>query len=400
VNWLGRELDLRTNVLKGIDIKFAALIVQFLVSVSFNLMGSFLPLFIKTDLNYPLIEATYWTSVAQLVASSLFAVTAPFWGSMCDRIGIKKITIIVLVANAVVYTGMGMSTDVVHILLFRGLQGSFGGVSTAMFSLVAAIYVGAELKQAISYQIATMTLGSLVGPGLGGLLASLIGYRLTLTASSLLFVGIIPIMFLINVPPPSRKTSEKTRFTTSDFKAIIPDFVSLILVYACIQFIIPAIPWFLGSFGIPSEQLLLYTTLTTTLNGVAFAVATPLLPRILSDRKLPLVSLAASGAIFMTAFVTNPIHFIGVRVAAGAIQAGIPPFLLGGRGAQRKGTAMGFLNSARFMGIAIGPITATSILGGGEPFRVLGMFATMAVFSLIASLVIYFTHKRTSYLSN
>jgi len=357
-------------------------------------MGSFLPLFIETDLNYPLIEATYWTGIAQFIASSLYAVTATFWGFLCDRVGIKKISMLILAANAVVYTGMGMSTNIVQIILFRGLQGCFGGISTAMLVLVAAIYSGDQLKKAVSYQMAMMTMGSIVGPGLGGLLASLVGFRLTLVTSSIFFVGIIPLMFLINVPPPSREASERPRFTRSDFKAIFPDFASLILVYACISFIMPIIPWFLNSYGIPEGQLVTYTALTTVLNGIAFAAATPLMPRIISDRKLALLSMIASGAIFMTAFVVDAYQFIVLRIAIGAIQAGIPPFLLGGGKSAGKGTAMGFLNSARFMGMAIGPITATSILGNGEPSRVLGMFATMAGFSLIASLVIYRGHEK------
>jgi DHA1 family multidrug resistance protein-like MFS transporter len=388
-------MNLKTNISKGLDTKLASLIIQFSATLSFQLMVSFLPLFIENDLNYPLIEATYWTGIAQFITSSLWAFTAPFWGFLCDRIGAKKITLMLLGTNAVVNAGMAVSTNMAQVLLFRGLQGSFGGYSTAMFALVATIYVGAELKQALSYQIAMMTLGQLIGPALGGVLASLIGYRLTLVASSLLFVCIIPIVFLINVPHPSRDASEKSSFTRSDFRAIIPDFASLILVYACISFIMPTIPWFLRSFGTPNEQLLLYTTLTTTLSGVAFAIATPLLPRIVTDRKLPFVSLAASALILMTAFAANTSQFIALRTAMGAIQAGIPPFLLGGKGTARRGTAMGFLNSARFMGIAIGPITATSILGDGEPSKVIGMFATMASLSLLASIIIYFAHKRT-----
>ncbi len=382
-----------TAALKGLDIRLAALIVQFLASISFSLMGSFLPLFIETDLNYSLIEATYWTGIAQFIASTLFAVTATFWGFLCDRAGIKKIAMIILAGNAIVYTGMGMSTDVVHILLFRGLQGSFGGISTVMLVLVAAIYSGDKLKRAVSYQMAMMTMGSIVGPGIGGLLASIVGFRLTLVTSSILFMSIIPLVFLINVPPPSRDGGERPRFTSSDFKAIFPDFASLILVYACISFIMPTIPWFLRSFGIPEGQVLSYTALTTVLNGAAFAAATPLMPRIVTDRKLPLLSMVAAVAILMTAFVADAWQFIALRIAIGAIQAGIPPFLLGGGRSAGKGTAMGFLNSARFMGMAIGPLTATSILGDGQPSRVLGMFTTMTGFSLIASLVIYRSHK-------
>jgi hypothetical protein len=41
------------------DIRVAALLIQFLVTLAFNLMGSFLPLFINSELNLTLIEATY-----------------------------------------------------------------------------------------------------------------------------------------------------------------------------------------------------------------------------------------------------------------------------------------------------------------------------------------------------
>lgn len=391
-------MDLRNNritgLLTGLDIKNAALIVQFLVSVSFNLMGSFLPLYIEVELQYSLIESTYWTGTAQLISSSLYAFTAPFWGSMCDRVGIKKITMMVLAVNAVVYAGMGLSHSITEILLFRGLQGAFGGMSTAMFALVAVIVPAGELKRALSYQMAVMTMGSLVGPGIGGLLASVLGYRLTFVISSLFFLSIVPLIISMNMPHPSKKTSEEPRFDLSAFRTILPDVFALILVYACISFIGPMIPWFIESLGVPDDELLTYTALTTILNGLAFVAATPVLTRIVTDRILPILSAVAAGAIFVTAFVTGPYQFIALRVSIGAIQAGIPPSLLGGGRSKRGGTVMGFLNSARFLGMAVGPFIATSILGDGEPSRVLAMYTAMALISLFTSFVLYLTHVR------
>ncbi len=240
--------------LKKIDIKIAALIVQFLVSVAFSLMGSFMPLYIETDLKYPLIEATYWTGILQLVSSSLFALTAPIWGHLCDRVGIKKITMIIIAANSVVYAGMAFSSNIPQLLLFRALQGSFGGISTAMFSLVALIASEKELKKAMSYQMAMMTAGSLVGPGIGGTLASIVGYRFTFVASSLFFIAVVPLVYLINVPPPKRDTGERASIGLSDLRSILPDMVSLVLVYACIGFIVPIIPWFLEVYGVPDTR--------------------------------------------------------------------------------------------------------------------------------------------------
>jgi len=376
------------------DTRLSALIVQFLVSLAFSLMGSFLPLFIQTDLSYPLIEATYWTGIAQLISSSLYAFTAPFWGTMCDRAGIRKITVMILIANGIVYAGMAGSTDIPHILLFRALQGSFGGVSTTMFTLVAAVVPEDEMKKALSYQMATMTMGSLVGPGVGGLLAEVIGYRLTFVASSLLFVAVIPLMLFINVPPPANREGENAGLNLRDLRDVLPDIISLVMVYACISFITPTIPWFLESLGVPDDQLLTYTAASTILNGAAFVVATPLLTKVVTDRFLALLSTVAAGAIFATAFARDAFQFVGLRIAIGAIQSGIPPSLLGGRASKKRGAVMGFLNSARFLGMAVGPFMATSILGGGEPPGPLMMFAAMAVLSLLTSLVLYLSHGR------
>jgi DHA1 family multidrug resistance protein-like MFS transporter len=387
------DLSEAPKALRRMSMTTAALLVQFLVSIAFNLMGGFMPLFISSDLGFSLIDATYWTGIAALVSSSLLALTAPFWGWMCDRVGVKKIMLLVIVGNIIVYAGMALSADIIHIVLFRGLQGTFGGLSTVMFALVASVVPAKDLKKALSYQMVAMTMGSLVAPGIGGVMASLAGYRITLASSAILFVCMIPVVSILSMPPPEAKRSDARRFTFEDFKSILPEVVALVLVYACISFIAPTISWFLESLGIPYEQLLLYTTAATVLNGLAYAVATPLMTKVITDRSLPFLSVGAGVAIMATAFVVNPIQFIALRVLIGAIQAGIPPNLLGGK-SSRRGTGMGFLNSARFLGMAIGPFLATSILGNGEPPQPFNMFATMCGMSLVAAIFIYCTHTR------
>jgi DHA1 family multidrug resistance protein-like MFS transporter len=383
-----------TKGFRGLNIITAALVVQFLVSIAFNLMGSFMPLFISSDLNETLIEATYWTGVASFVSSSIMAFTAPFWGWMCDRVGTKKVLMTVIAGNTIVYGGMAAATGVLQIVFYRALQGAFGGISTVMFAVVVEVASPSDIKRVLSFQMAAMTMGGLVAPGIGGALASVIGYRLTLAISALLFILIIPLVSILSLPPPAGK-AELTRFGLSDLRAILPDAFALILVYICISFITPIIPWYIESLGVPYSQLLLYTTATTVLNGLAYAAATPVLTRMVDDRTLPLLSLLAAVVIELTAFVSNPLYFIAIRIIIGAIQAGIPPNLLGGKSG-RKGTGMGFLNSARFLGMAIGPVMATNILGDGIPPRPLYMFTSIALVSFSATIFIYLTHTRKS----
>jgi len=200
------------------------------------------------------------------------------------------------------------------------------------------------------------------------------------------------VVAVLSMPPPEGKAATSKRFTVTDFRSILPDASALILIYICISFISPTISWFLQSLGVPDERLLLYTTAATVLNGIAYAVATPALTRVITDRTLPLLPTAAAAIIMATAFAVSPIQFIALRVATGAVQAGIPPNLLGGKSG-RKGASMGFLNSARFLGMAIGPYMATAILGTGEQPRPFYMFSAMALMSLVSSAVIYVTHR-------
>jgi len=381
------------KTLTRLDTVTAALIVQFLVSVSFNLMGSFMPLFISSELNETLIEATGWTGTSSFIASTIMAFTAPFWGMMCDRIGTKKVLLLVLAGNIVVYTGMTFAADVIQIVFYRALQGCFGGISTVMFAIVAATVSPQELKKSLSYQMAAMTMGGLVSPGIGGALASIIGYRMTLFTSAILFVLIFPIVLKITLPPPAPKDSETRAFNLTDFKSLLPDIIALILVYICISFLAPAVSWFLESLGVLDSDLLLWTTAATVLNGVAYAVATPVMTKAITGRKMSWLSLGAAVAIMATAFVFDPIQFIALRIIIGAVQAGIPPNLLGGKSG-RKGTGMGFLNSARFLGMAIGPVLATTILGDGIAPRPFYMFAVIAGISVVAAVFIYVTHGK------
>lgn len=193
--------------------------------------------------------------------------------------------------------------------------------------------------------------------------------------------------------PPTSNKEEEDRFSLSDIKAILPDSFSLILVYISLSFIIPMIPWLLEFTGIRYDQLLTYTAITNILSGIVYAASTFALTKVVIDKTLPLPSVIAAGAIFLLAFVREPYQFIALRISIGAIQAGIPPNLIGGRSG-RKGTSMGILNSSRFIGQAIGPFIATSILGDGTSLSVLSVFTTMAGISLLTALFTYLTHTK------
>ncbi len=366
-----------------------ALVAQFTVSVAFGLMQSFMPLFINKDLGESLISSTYWSSVSNFAWFGGMAVTAPIWGWICDKVGTKRVLIIVLAGNILTYAGMAFSINVIQLVAFRLIQSLFGGLSTILFVVVGIVAPKNRLREELGYQIAGSTIGNLVSPGIGGAIASVLGYRTTILMQGVIFVALYPLILKMKTAKPDA-TETLEKFNLADLKSILPVAGALICAYACIGFINPTIPWFLSSLGVDSGSLLLWTTITTILNGIAYAIATPILTKRASGRTLTVFQILAAIVIEATAFAFNPIIFIVFRVGIGVIQAGLPANLLGGKSAT-KGQGMGLLNSARYIGTAIGPVIASTILGDGAPPKPLYMYSAIAGISLLSAVITYTT---------
>jgi MFS family permease len=100
--------------LRGVveDTLKASIVAQFPCSLAFGLIGSFMPLFINHDLGESLVNATYWTGVSNLAWYGGSAFTAPVWGWVCDRVGTRKVLVIVLFGNIATYAGIAFSQNV------------------------------------------------------------------------------------------------------------------------------------------------------------------------------------------------------------------------------------------------------------------------------------------------
>ena len=99
------------------------------------------------------------------------AITAPIWGWICDKVGTKRVLVIVLAGNILTYAGMAFSINVTQLVAFRLIQSLFGGLSTILFVVVGIVAPKNRLREELGYQIAGSTIGNLVSPGIGGAIA-------------------------------------------------------------------------------------------------------------------------------------------------------------------------------------------------------------------------------------
>jgi len=85
---------------------------------------------------------------------------------------------------------MAFSINVIQLVGFRIIQSLFGGLSTILFVVVGIVAPKNRLREELGYQIAGSTIGNLVSPGIGGAIASFLGYRMTILMQGVIFVAL------------------------------------------------------------------------------------------------------------------------------------------------------------------------------------------------------------------
>lgn len=140
------------------------LIIQFLVMVGFGIVIPILPFFVEKlgggALSLGIFMSAY--SIMQFFF-------APFWGRLSDRIGRRPVILIGLSGYALTFIMFGMVDNLYLLIGLRALSGivSSATIPTAM-AYLADITEGTARSKGMGMIGATMGLGMIFGPALGG----------------------------------------------------------------------------------------------------------------------------------------------------------------------------------------------------------------------------------------
>lgn len=125
-------------------------------------------------------------------------IVAPFWGRMADKVGKKPMLLRAVTAGSIVMLGLGLSTHVWQLVLFRFLQGAFTGTITASSALIASTVPEKRLSYALGFLSSSTFIGATSGPALGGLVAEWFGYRSSfLIGAALMLLDVFMVLFFV-----------------------------------------------------------------------------------------------------------------------------------------------------------------------------------------------------------
>jgi DHA1 family multidrug resistance protein-like MFS transporter len=340
-------------------------ISQFGIAFSFNCIMSFMPFYILKVSAYGMKETMLWIGMIMGSSSMVAALAAPFWGSLTARIRPKLLFETGILCNGVIFFIMGFIESLPLLLTLRFIQGVLGGVSTIGLVLIAASAPKDRLPKYLSLFQNSMTAGQLIGPPLGAYAVTLFGYHSPfIIALVVVFISLGYCHSHVRDIPAQPKRPWPGKPLTG---GILWGWGLTIVGTIHLMFLPSILPHILEGFQL-TQQAAITTAGTIMMAYMASAiVGNHLLVRLASRlgmaRLITIACLSAAALQILLYFSTGVYSFTLIRVLqTGMIAAVIPIVISTFAGEGGGGTTLGFLNSGRFVGNALGPMMSTTIL--------------------------------------
>ncbi|MBM4277730.1 MAG: multidrug efflux MFS transporter [Deltaproteobacteria bacterium] len=339
---------------------------QFGVAFSFNFVNIFLPFFILNISPYSSGQTLLWIGAILGSTSIVTALTSTFWGTLTHHFRPKSLYLKGILLHGLLFFLMGFTTDLHLLLLLRILQGLIGGTSTIGLIIISSSSPREKVTSYLGIYQSSMTLGQLVGPPLGSFAAALFGFKgAFISASLVMFASLIFCIFYVaDVPILPKKEKSSFRFYV-DKRLLIGWFLCFISQLQ-LMFLPSILPNVFEKFQMARPVALKFAGIVVMIYTTTAMIGTYLWSWV--SRKYGvyrmIIFLLSLGVLFqaLLAFSQGIVDFTIIRMIQTGLVAVVLPLSISLFVSDLRGSTIGFLNSARFTGNAMGPVIATSIL--------------------------------------
>jgi MFS transporter, DHA1 family, multidrug resistance protein len=374
----------------------AMFVAQLLSIVGFTFVLPFIPFYIReigvTDVKL----VPVWAGILGAASNLPMIIFAPIWGWLSDRYGRKLMVERAMFAGAVITMAMGMVGNVYQLLILCLLSGAFTGTVSASVSLVSSVLPVANLGFGLGLMQVAVFLGASLGPWIGGMIADIVGYRLTFIAGGVMLLagGFLVLMGAKEkfIPPCAVSLKQSGSLRTL---FALPGFVSLMAIFLLFNFSIeiarPILPLFIEEMGNLDTGVASTTGLMFGVTGATASISA-VVTGYLSDRmnhhkRLLIINLFITSLMWAAHALAQNIHqLLGIRIFFGFAAGGNLPTMnaLVGKATTKEtyGKAYGLMASMTALGWTLGP------LAGGMIASHMGFRWPFVVVSLLLSLVI------------
>ena len=381
-------------------IMFAA---QFLSMIGFAFVLPFLPFYVRelgiTDERM----VPFWAGVLAASSGLVMAFFSPLWGWLSDRYGRKIMVERAMFGGAVLTFAMGLVSNIWQLLFLRILSGATTGTISASIALVSTVVPKQKLGYALGLMQVAVFLGMTLGPWIGGILADILGYRLTFMAGgAILLLGGMLVLFGTRerfVRPSKEILAKGDRLVSLLAYGGFPAMLALFFFFHfTVHFVAPILPLFIETMYDPARGGIASTTgLLFAISGAAAALSAGgigyLSDRIGYRRILMFHLLLTAASILLHGAAQGILHLVLLRALYGLAAGGILPTMnaLVGRliPSESYGKAYGLTSSMTSLGMAAGPFFGgimASSWGYRWPFAFVGIMMLVVALPVMINL--------------
>lgn len=195
------------------------------------------PLYISTLGHYSPQEIRYWSAAIYIAPFISSTFSSPLWGKLGDSYGYKPMVIRACVGLFITQTLILFFSNVFLIFIFRLLQGVLAGFIVAAQAWALAISPDSERGATIGKLQSATAVGNLMGPLLGGVIATFAGYQSIFSLSSVICAAITILFyyFLQDATSGDKLSNEESSSTFSGLLHLQKSVLSILLVIIFIQ---------------------------------------------------------------------------------------------------------------------------------------------------------------------
>lgn len=349
-----------------------AMMVTFalMMSSSYTMLIPFLPIYMQSELGATADNVSLWSGVTYAITFAISAFVSPIWGKLSDKMGKKPMIIRASFLLAITYFLGGIVRTPFELFLVRAFQGIASGLWPACLVMMSACVPKNKIGISMGLMQSANICGGIIGPLLGGILATAFGMRNSfyVGAVALSLITVTTILFIKEPPVAPEKEINKAQ-NTSYLSFIKDKNILILLLCVCMTNLVilqiqPIVSLYVQQLSHNSDKAVLLTGFIMSLGGIAGALASPLWGKTgqkVGFYKTITLAFISAGLLMSLQGVPNSLVLFGLmQFLCGLGFSGIFPsansILVLLTPPSSRGMGFGCLFSAQMIGGALGPV--------------------------------------------
>ncbi|MGM9529628.1 MAG: MFS transporter [Phascolarctobacterium sp.] len=344
----------------------------FLCCASYTSCIPFLPVYILREMGVAAEEVNFWAGISFAVTFLGCTVMAPYWGALADHVGQRKMAIRAGYGLTLTYFLTGACQDVYQLVGVRILCGLVAGFVPACMSMASSSLPESRMGWGMGLMQTALASGSVMGPLMGGYMASWFGMRMSFYVGSLaLFAATTAVMLVVKDMTILQKGSFSATSLLADLKDSLRNkelrFIMFMffMIQTCVMTIQPLITMYVGQLmGSMGDEAIKMSGVIFSLAGFTGIIAAPFWGKRGQHygyvRIFALVTFTAGFINLFQVFIQDVWQFAAIQFFYGLFLAGAVPNINANltvvTDKTTRGKAFGLSTSANQFGGVVGPL--------------------------------------------